>query len=208
MARYANAADLTGRFPELASIEAVELESLLDFACDWVDVYCQRRFDLEATATTRVYETCDRYVVDLGAFEIGTTADVVVSTDDGSGTYATILAASAYRLEPVNAPHRSPARPYTRVRRLHGSWPYAYTPRQIQERIQIEARYGWPAVPDAVREACLVIANEEVENPSGVRSESIDGYSVTRRSVAQSADSATVSVAKAKLAGLRRGWAA
>lgn len=205
---YASTAELEARYPSLAEQSSTEQLAELQAASSWIDGYCGRTFNLEDAATDRYFAAPDRYVLDLGAFEIGTTADVVIAVDDGTGTYSTTLAASAYRLEPVNAAYASPdARPYTSVRRLNGYWPYASVPYSIQERVKITARYGWPSVPEPVKRSCLALAAAAFENPNGASSESIDGYSVTYESFSRGVIGVPDTVV-AWLSKYRRGWAA
>lgn len=177
---YASTGALISRYPSLASQDPIEMQAELDAASRWIDGHCHRQFSLDETVTVRYFAADDRYELDLGAFEIGTNDSVVIATDDGSGLYSTTVSESSYQLEPVNAPFASPdPRPFTSVRALGGYWPTAATSSSRQERVRVTARYGWPAVPEPVVRACLTLTASAFENPGGVRSESIDGYSVT-----------------------------
>lgn len=207
--QYASAADAIARNPSLASFNETELDNALTAASRWIDGYCARKFWLDTAVTVRVFEACDTYSLDLGEHEIGTTAGVIIKTDDGTGTFATTVAGSAYQLEPVNAPYAtSGARPYTRIRGVNVSWPLTYGPYGRQDLVQVTAQYGWPAVPSAVREACLSIAISQVENPTGVRAEAIDGYSVSYGRGLEDAGDAVTPTIRAQLGPFRRGWAA
>jgi hypothetical protein len=207
---YATAAELAARYPTLTwdSLDAAEIDAELSAASSWIDGHCNRTFAAEGSVTVRYFVTQDRYTIDLGPYEISTTDGVVIATDDGAGTYSTTVSASAYVLEPVNAVYASPdPRPFTSVRAIGTTWPYAVTANERQERIKITAKYGWPAVPEPVKRACLTLAANAFENPSGVRSEAIDGYSVTYMTAA----GMEIGVPASVVAGLRayvRGWAA
>jgi len=203
---YASAADLIARSPSLASFDPVELDNALTAASRWIDGYCGRKFWLDPVATSRVLRAANLYVLDLGEHEIGSSTGVIVKTDSGAGTFATTVSASAYMLEPPNAPYSSAGpRPYTSIRGIGTSWPVAsaYGRREL---VQVTARYGWPEVPAPVREACLGVAVTAVENPTGVRAEAVDGYSVSysRNALTDSGVSATL---RAQLAPYRRSWA-
>ena len=174
---YANDADLSLRFPSLDRLDLYQRTEELSAATEWIEGHCHRVFSLDATVTVRYFAATNRQVLDLGAFEIGTNDSVVIATDDGTAAYATTVAASAYQLESVNA--ANVARPYTSIRSIGTTWPVAVTANSRQERIRVTARYGWPAVPEAVKHACVSIAANTLENPGGAKSESIDGYSVT-----------------------------
>lgn len=204
---YATCLALVDRYPATANLDAAQMTAELTAASAFIDGYCHRTFDLEAPATVRYFPAPpDRVVLDLGPFEIGTTEGVIVATDDGSNTYSTTV--TDYQLEPVNALYASPyARPYTSIRRIGAYWPHAASTNARQERVKVTARYGWPAVPGSVVQACMTLANNAFENPDGVKSEAIDGYSVTY----QGAEGQIVGVPPsvlAQLGPLRRGWAA
>lgn len=196
---YATSPELVARFPHLESQNPAVLDDELDAASEWIDDLCQRTFTIDTVATVRQFATDERYVLDLGRDEIGSSSGVTIDLDDGTGTFGTTLSSSDYVLEPVNAATRN--RPFTAVRALTFVWPVAYTPNERQTLIRITAKYGWPSVPLAVKSACMVLANDAIENPGAVRSEAIDGYSVTYSS------QASKSVEK-RLATLRRLWAA
>lgn len=173
---YATTSQLTTRFPHLASQNPVEQQAALDAASAWIDDFCQRRFTLDTSNTDRYFRATDWYVLDLGRYEIGNST-VTIKLDDGTGAYAQTLTTADYILEPVNA--AADARPFTTVRAITFIWPRAWTDGERQDLVKITGKFGWPEVPDAVRQACLLLANDDFENPGSVRSEAIDGYSVT-----------------------------
>ena len=178
---YAVSAELVAHSPGLESHGGLALYQGLEAASRWIDGYCLRKFWLDPEPTIRYFKVCNRYVIGLGPHEIGDATDVTVDVDDGTGTFATPVAPADFQLEPVNAlfDTRGPA-PFTSIRKLADSWPstYVYPPGR-QERVRITARYGWPTVPPGIREACIGLTVDGFENPSGVRSQSIDGYSVS-----------------------------
>jgi hypothetical protein len=186
--QYATAAEAALFSPSLAGRSDFELNAALTAASRWIDGYCSRRFWLDPAVTDRQFCVDDWYLLELGDHEIGTTTGVVVKVDDGTGTFPTTISASAYQLEPVNAPYAATGvAPYTRVRALSTTWPIAYSPTSRQETVKITACYGWPEIPAAVTDACLTLTVDNFENPSGVGSEAIDGYSVSYTVGAKSA---------------------
>jgi hypothetical protein len=203
--QYATTAEAIARNPSLANVDLLELDAALTAASRWIDGYCGRKFWLDPTATSRVFTASDPYRLDLGEHEIGSLTGVVVKTDSGAGTYPTTVTASAYVLEPVNAPYATAgARPYTSIRGISTSWPLSYSHGARQDLVQVTARYGWPSVPPAVRDACLALTTVEIENPTGVRSEAIDGYSVSYTT----GDNSPVGRAVNRLDPYRRAWTA
>jgi hypothetical protein len=205
--QYATAADAINRNPALATFDTAELEALMTATSRWIDAYCGRKFWLDPTVTDRVFHVCDMYVLDLGEHEIGDLTGVIVKTDDGTGTFATTVSSTAYQLEPVNAPYTaSAARPYTAIRAVNTTWPLTYGPYGRQSLVRVTAKYGWPAVPAAVREACLSMAIVQAENPTGVRAEAIDGYSVSYGRA--DLESSVGTAIRNQLAPFRRMWVA
>lgn len=206
---YATYVELEARYPSLSGQSTTEETSELTAASSFIDGHCNRTFGLEDAATIRYFPAPrDLVELDLGPFEIGTTTDLVIAVDDGTNTYGTTLTSTEYQLEPVNAVYASPdPRPFTCIRRIDAYWPYAVSRTDRQERIKVTARYGWPAVPEPVKRSCMALANNAFENPTGVRSEAIDGYSVSY----QAANGQVIGVPPSILAALRpyvRGWAA
>jgi hypothetical protein len=59
-------------------------------------------------------------------------------------------------------------------------------------------------VPPAIREVCLAVAITEVENPTGIRAEAIDGYSVSYLAEHTGSNASL----RAQLAPYVRAWAA
>lgn len=209
MVAYATSDDLVARYPSLDAQDLDEIDAILEAASRWIDGRCHRRFDLDDTPTVRLFSAGHPYVLDLGAFEIGATGSVTVETDDGSGSFATTVDPAEYQLEPVNAAYAAPEpRPFTTIRRLAGRWPRARSEQGRQELVRVTARYGWPAVPAAVREACLLLGNEEFENPGGLSGESIDGYSWRASAADDDAAPAGIRTARRKLGPYVRSWAA
>jgi len=118
-----------------------------------VDDYCHRSFWIADAATARVYRT-DGALHRLAegdllvTHDIAATAGVVVETWDGT-TYTTADAAS-YELYPESAIAQS--RPATGVLLPSARW-CAY------RKLRVTARWGWPAVPDQVKQATLIQAS-------------------------------------------------
>jgi hypothetical protein len=91
---------------------------------------------------------------------ISTTTGLIVKTDDDDdGTFETTLTISTnFILLPANAADQSPVEPYTEIRLVD----YATVgfPGHTSGRpgVQVTAKFGWPAVPTAVENACLIQA--------------------------------------------------
>lgn len=77
---------------------------------------------------------------------------VVVESDDGTGTYTTTLAESGYQLV-----QSARGGPYVKVRALGTAFPVGYAYGR-QDTIRITGIWGWPEVPEDVKEATLLLA--------------------------------------------------
>lgn len=142
-----------------------------------IDTHCNRKFGQDDAPVARRYSWDGSYLematpgyrrgasgslntpgggAGLAALEvndISTSVGLVVKTDgDGEGTYETTLAAADYRLWPLNA--AADGEPWTRiVLSQSGSLPWAAA------GVEVTAKFGWPAIPADVAQACLLQAN-------------------------------------------------
>lgn len=119
-----------------------------------IDEYCGRRFFSDGTETVRYYSP-----VEWGYVQID---DMIscssISTDqDNDGTFETAWTVNKdYFLEPLNA--AADGKPYEQVRiNPSGSlrWPWWSWKRSVA----VTGTFGWPAVPDQVREATTILAS-------------------------------------------------
>jgi hypothetical protein len=129
------------------------LEAAIESASRAIDVYCDRRFYTDDTATARVYHPRDSYLVDTDDFY--TTTGLVVASGT-TGSYGTTWSSTYYQLEPLNGLGAGGLSvPYFRIRAVGGWFPSSHDGRPT---LQITAKWGWAAVPDAVYNACLLMA--------------------------------------------------
>lgn len=150
------------------------LEAAINAASRAIDNYCQRRFWLDGSAVARTFipQALSRIEFDD---DIGDSASVVIKTDaSGDGTFETTWAAGDYQLLPVNAPYAFPeAEPWTAIRAVGTkTFPWLVNTWLTRlDRVQVTAKWGWPAVPDAVGFACRLKAARLVsrkDSPQGV----------------------------------------
>lgn len=150
------------------------LTSALDAASRSIDNYCQRRFWLDSTAVARTFipQTLTRIEFDD---DIGSTSGLIIKTDAaGDGTFETTWAASDYQLLPVNAPYAFPEpEPWTSIKAVGTkTFPWLVNTWLTRlDRVQITAFWGWPAVPAAVSQACLIKAGKlfgRKDSPQGI----------------------------------------
>lgn len=155
------------------------LENSVEAASRRIDGECSRRFYLDGSTTARTYAVgrADMLILD----DIGTATGLVVKVDDDAdGTFETTLTIGVdYQLEPSNAIVQG--EPLTLIRALDRGFPVAANGRNL---IEVTARWGWPSVPDAIREATVLLASRQFkryDSPLGVAGFGDLGAIVVRR---------------------------
>lgn len=122
-----------------------ELQIALDATVDLVDRHCRRTFvenDQSGSAETRIFEggTCVG-VDDLVAVD-------KIETRSSHKASWTEVPSDDYELRPLNADTRS--FPYTQVLLLEATHVW---------QVRVTAHFGWPATPDAVKQATILQAS-------------------------------------------------
>jgi len=151
-----------------------QLTAALNAASRSIDNFCQRRFWLDATAQPRTFVPMGLTHLEFDD-DIGSLTDLVIKTDaSGDGTFETTWSAADYQLLPVNAAYAFPeSEPWTEVRAVGTkTFPWLVNTWLTRlDRVQITAKWGWPAVPDAVVQACLIKAARlfhRKDSPQGI----------------------------------------
>jgi hypothetical protein len=124
------------------------LSLAIDAACEVVNNYCGRRFDL--VTATRYYN-----VVEAGWLDVPDLVEITtLKTDEGyDGTFERTWATTDYHLTPYGA--LDDGRSYGRIiRALDGDY---YFPRGTRS-VEITGTFGYEEVPSAVRQATLIQA--------------------------------------------------
>ncbi|MEV1049666.1 phage head-tail connector protein [Streptomyces sp. NPDC049887] len=142
------------------------LTAALAAASRQIDQNCGRRFYLDAAVSERTYNpefrtvehtTGELLIVD----DIGSTTGLVVETGSVGGTYTAI---TDYETWPENA--SAQGLPITGLVRYSGTWGTRGT-----ARVQVTAKWGWPAVPDEIVQATILQAlrlYKRKDSPEGV----------------------------------------
>ena len=149
------------------------LETMVESASRSIDRIANRRFYLDANATSRQYRAYN----DVFAYvdDIGTTSSLVVAIDeDGDGTFETTLTLNTdYILDPLTAPSLS--RPYTQLTMVNTTYTWSIFPGMfsngLRPGVQVTARWGWPSVPDDIEMACQILTADlykRKDSPGGV----------------------------------------
>jgi len=168
---YAQLTDLKARLQITTSANDTELQSKLTTASRDIDQDCNRRFYLDGSTSARIYNPLNRQyptpqgmkliIDDIGdatglTVELGTVAAGVFTA---SGTI------TGYETGPDNAIVQGG--PITWLLRTYIPW--VFYPLQ---RIRVTAKWGWPAIPPQIAEACLLRAARlwtRQESPDGTR---------------------------------------
>lgn len=138
------------------------LTTALTAASRAIDRKTGRRFWLDSTATARVYNPRSRITAQglLLVDDIGSDSGLIVET--GSGLSWT--AVTEYDPSPDNATARGEA-----ITGLSATgWGLTYGP----DRVRVTAKWGWPAIPEEITMATLILANRlylRKDTPEGVK---------------------------------------
>lgn len=127
-----------------------------------------RFFTQDAAAVSRLYVPSESTTVlrvdDLSAAPSSVKID---DDDDGVFTDETALAAADYELCPLNADKGPEVYPWDSIR-LTPWGSRSYFPAGV--RVQVTAKFGWPAVPSAIQRACIhLTAILRLESPRATR---------------------------------------
>lgn len=128
------------------------LELAITTASRMLEGICNRRFYQDAGVSARVFTALndDLCFVD----DISTTTGLIVKTDPQlTGTFSQTWAATDYQLEPLNNIIDGQSWPTTQIRGVK----FLEFPRfENRAGVQVTARWGWAAIPDAVKSAGII----------------------------------------------------
>lgn len=113
----------------------------------------------DSTVATREYYTDDPNCVYIPE-GISTATGLIVKTDaDQDGTYEnTLTITTSFILSPVNAADQVPVEPWTELLIVDYGTSFFPTSYNARPGVQVTAKFGWPAIPDDVKKACLIQA--------------------------------------------------
>jgi len=165
---YITADELAG-YLRMDNGAAADGDDLLDVsvrsASEWINSWCRRDFNLADTATARYFDVSRDGMVlvdDIGH------ATITVATDTANdGTYATTWDSTDVQVLPLGS--LDAGEPVMSLRPV-GSYRFPI-PSTRTGMVQVTARWGWPTVPYAVRQACRIQAARlyrRHESPEGV----------------------------------------
>lgn len=156
---YCTLAEIKARIRITDTADDTALELAVESASRAIDHHCTRRFYLDAATSARTYNV-PRGGVLLGDtlciddYDPATTPTVKVDDNDDGVYETTLVAATDYVAEPLNASNVEPG-PKNELRFLSRAVQQSLTGRA---EVQVTAKWGWPSVPTAVKQACETIA--------------------------------------------------
>ena len=138
-----------------------ELEDAVNSASRQIDAYCGRKFYADGATSAKVYRTRNPYMVVVD--DISTSTGLVLKYDDSDdGTYETTVASTDFILLPLNGEAFGiDGLGFTSIELLtDGPHEFPTTNTNNRPRIEVTANWGFAAVPEPVRQACLMLSSE------------------------------------------------
>jgi len=144
-------------------------DSLLDMAVEsasrLIDGYAGRQFYSSGTAT-RYFVAYDDFNVEVDDLANGTVT--ITTAQDADGVFDTTWGTDDYQLEPLNQILDGIGWAFTSIRAVGDYlWPISGG----EALIKVQGTFGWPAVPIAVKQACIIQASrifKRLDSPLGV----------------------------------------
>lgn len=128
----------------------VDLQGVLDATDGLLEDICGRKWVVASTASTRYY--APRSWTDVIRIHDCTTVTAVVND-------TTTIAAADYQLEPLNGLSlMGGAVPYEQIRYIGKYWRFD----NYRATVAVTATWGWPAIPEAIKRAVLVLGKDIV----------------------------------------------
>jgi len=134
------------------------IEQAVEAASRQIDDYTGRRFWQDPTVAAREFYADDADELEstpTAVLDISTATGLIVKLDDNdNGTWSTTLTIGThFLLTPRNA--AADGEPFTGIRLVDSGYRF---PRSSSDRpgVQITAKFGFPSVPTAIAQACLI----------------------------------------------------
>lgn len=165
---YATLAEVKAAARITDSVDDALLEIAIESASRAIDGHTHRNFTVAGTvATDRVFTASNSDFVWID--DVASTTGLVIKTADNlDANFATTWLAADYQLEPLNGVSEGISWPYTRIRSTgNKGFPYG----SGLAGVQVTARWGWSAVPTAIKQACIILAGRQFkryDSPLGV----------------------------------------
>lgn len=157
---YATVSELKGYAEHFTdTVDDTQLTEVLLQASRAVEHYCDRQFNKQTGATSKIYYPGDRWLAEVDDFY--TTTSLAIAIDgDNDGVYETTWTTSDYQLEPLNQVVAGETGwAYNRIRAVGSqTFPCVYSNQRAP--LQVTAQWGWNAVPTNIKVAAIYLALE------------------------------------------------
>jgi hypothetical protein len=134
-----------------ASTYDTAIEGAIEAISRAIDYQCSRFFWKDTNDTTAYFTPRSSDCVLIGDYVSITT----LSVDSGNRSYVDWTADIDYELWPYNALLEAEQKPYMRIDVIRPSGRYNFLP-NVPKNAKVIGKRGWPAVPKAIHEACLI----------------------------------------------------
>jgi hypothetical protein len=143
------------------------LEAAIGAASRQIDGWCGRRFWQDGTVVAREFYADDYRTVCTG--DLSTVTGLIVKVDTGDdGQFATTLTIDTeFLVMPRNAAKEVPVWPFTEILLTDDTSTWFVQSSSGRPNVQVTAKFGWPAVPPDVTQACLIQAKNLYKATSG-----------------------------------------
>jgi hypothetical protein len=155
MGSYVALSELKSALGITVSTDDAFLNLAIDSAEQSIDDLCGRKFSADGSASARTYRAQPYLAV---TDDISTLTGLVVKTDtSGDGTFDTTWASTDYQVEPLNNLLKTTPRSVNNLRAV-GSYTFPVYGDGLAA-VEVTAKWGWPAVPDSIKQAALMLAS-------------------------------------------------
>lgn len=166
MSSYVTLSQLKAALRITDQVDDSLLTTALNSATAYVNNYCERSFAVGTATTERIYIPTGRFDV-LQIDDASDIAEVAID-EDLDRSFSTVLRDLDFQPEPLNPTTIGSAYPFTSIRPVEdGYWPMW----ENRATVRVTGTFGWPEVPDAVKEATLLQASRlftRLDSPLGV----------------------------------------
>lgn len=148
---YATLAEVKAVLRLTDSTDDTLLENTIEGASRRIDGFCGTFF-YQTAQVINIYPINEYRL----SFPDASSVTYIKTDNDGDGTYETTWTLNTdYQLEPLDYALQN--RPYRRATAIGAkTYPIFFLP--DAPGVQLSATFGWPAVPDDVREACILLS--------------------------------------------------
>lgn len=162
---YASLVEVKAALRITDSVDDTLLDMAVESASRLIDGYAGRQFYSSGTAT-RYFVAYDDFNVEVDDLANGTVT--ITTAQDADGVFDTTWGTDDYQLEPLNGVLDGIAWPYNSIRAV-GDYLWPITGGEAL--IKIQGTFGWPAVPIAIKQACIIQASrifKRLDSPLGI----------------------------------------